>query len=118
MPFTNWYYIRPAAVSWQNLDGAYLSVQDTIEPGIAHMEHLDAPTGLQLVIEEGIRTGFAVRVLEHYGITPGFPRLLPETVPSGIGAVRYELELVACEPWLVDFDAWAANVSHGGADEA
>ncbi len=57
-------------------------------------------------IERRVDVGFAMRCIEHYNVVAGFPRLLPETLPNGIGKVRYELELTACQPWSVTFSDW------------
>ena len=72
--------------------------------------------GLADDVEARSHVGFAIRGIEHFAVEDGFPRLLPEQLPNGIGAVSYELELSACEAWRVDFGAWRTGHNAGAED--
>ena len=46
--------------------------------------------------------GYSVRQASYYLCEEGFPRLTPENVPSGVGAVRYSVSLAAIAPFMTD----------------
>lgn len=47
-------------------------------------------------------TGHVFRALQLYQVREGFPRILERDLLPGIGEVRYQVELGACAPFLVD----------------
>lgn len=46
--------------------------------------------------------GYSVRQVNYYLVMEGFPRLTPEDVPNGVGAVRYSLDMSAIAPFMTD----------------
>ena len=46
--------------------------------------------------------GYSVRQANYYLCEEGFPRLTPESVPNGVGAVRYSVGMAAIAPFMTD----------------
>lgn len=47
---------------------------------------------------------YAVRSVEFFEVRDGFPRLLPEMMPVGVGNVRYRIDRSALEPFVSTLD--------------
>ncbi len=71
---------------------------------------------------------YSLRLEKSFSISEGFPCLLEESLPTGIGDVSYSLALAACEPFgvptasivrlLAGADPGAANTSREGEPDA
>ncbi len=48
------------------------------------------------------RTTYAVRTCQIYRVREGFPRLVEDDLPAGVGNVRYSVAAAACTPFAVD----------------
>lgn len=53
------------------------------------------------------REHFSVEVEETFQVKDGFPRLVPECLPTGVHRVSYGIDLAACEPFRVA-EGWLA----------
>jgi hypothetical protein len=55
--------------------------------------------------------GYLVLDMFSFKIEPGFPRLLSNNLPQGVGDVSYTIQLSACEPFKVDFKNEVINLN-------
>jgi hypothetical protein len=56
-------------------------------------------------------TRYSLRQMEAYEVGEGFPRIQEDALPTGVGSVRYRLQLSACADWQVDLDDVHAALS-------
>ena len=55
--------------------------------------------------EQYVDTGYGLRHVRYYRVAYGFPRLLEQDLPSGVGDVRYTVMMSACGPFEITDDA-------------
>jgi hypothetical protein len=55
--FTDWYYIQPGSFSWHDQQGNNVTVFGGQEPDEAYIKRHNHPWGIQLKVNEGIRSG-------------------------------------------------------------
>jgi hypothetical protein len=69
----------------------------------------------QRLLSYGWRDAFAeyrsekydVRTCEAFRVTDGFPRIVPNTIPGGVGGVSYSVDRSAIEPFLITWEEFA-----------
>ncbi len=90
----------------------------TLPDSVAHVRALAAGTPAAVPLEERLlaygyvdvhahlyrQTGYEVRGSDLFRITDGFPRIIEQDLPDGVGRVHYDLAIAACAPHRVDLD--------------
>lgn len=74
-----------------------IAALDDFEVALVQRGYLDDP-------EEYDQRWWVAGGVRCFGITGGFPRLEPASLPAGIVEVGYTISLPDCEPWAADLD--------------
>lgn len=55
--------------------------------------------------------GYSVREHHIYRVAPGFPRIVEDDLPVGIGGVSYEISAAACQDYAIDDDTLTRHLN-------
>lgn len=80
-------------------------LSDMFEDKLCEQRYTDHP--------EYDKQHFVVSEPDFFEVGEGFPRITPEVIPSGVGQVRYAVELAACVPFRREPEWEAAEANHG-----